>query len=311
MSGYHRGEVAVQERAGLARRAAGAGRAIRSDIPEVAADFLVRQPFLVVGGADERGRIWATQLSGEPGFLSVPAPDTLIIGALPPPGDPLAGLLSGAGTGGAAPARIGMIGIEPETRRRMRMNGRAVRAGDGLRVDLDQAVANCPKYIQVRRHRRIAPREEAGQRIAVPDGDALSPAQQEALRTADTFFVATASDRGDADASHRGGNPGFVQVLTPRLLRWPDYAGNGMFLTLGNLELNPAAGLLVPDWDTGASLHLTGSARTVWDGDAVARIPGAERLVEFEVTAVREIAAASPLRWSDPEFHRRNPPVAG
>lgn len=311
MSGYHRGEVAVQERAGLARRAAGAGRAIRSDIPEVAADFLVRQPFLVVGGADERGRIWATQLSGEPGFLSVPAPDTLIIGALPPPGDPLAGLLSGAGTGGAAPARIGMIGIEPETRRRMRMNGRAVRAGDGLRVDLDQAVANCPKYIQVRRHRRIAPGEEAGQRIAVPDGDALSPAQQEALRTADTFFVATASDRGDADASHRGGNPGFVQVLTPRLLRWPDYAGNGMFLTLGNLELNPAAGLLVPDWDTGASLHLTGSARTVWDGDAVARIPGAERLVEFEVTAVREIAAASPLRWSEPEFHRHNPPVAG
>ncbi|MFJ8249284.1 pyridoxamine 5'-phosphate oxidase family protein [Streptomyces sp. NPDC094466] len=310
MSGYHRGEVAVQERAGLARRAAGAGRAIRSDIPEVAADFLVRQPFLVVGGADERGRIWATQLSGEPGFLSVPAPGTLIIGALPPPGDPLAGLLSGAGTGGAAPARIGMIGIEPETRRRMRMNGRAVRAGDGLRVDLDQAVANCPKYIQVRRHRRIAAGEEAGQRIAVPDGDALSPAQQEALRTADTFFVATASDRGDADASHRGGNPGFVQVLTPRLLRWPDYAGNGMFLTLGNLELNPAAGLLVPDWDTGASLHLTGSARTVWDGDAVARIPGAERLVEFEVTAVREIAAASPLRWSDPEFHRHNPPVA-
>ncbi|MFJ1799186.1 pyridoxamine 5'-phosphate oxidase family protein [Streptomyces sp. NPDC088180] len=311
MSGYHRGEVAVQERAGLARRAAGAGRAIRSDIPEVAADFLVRQPFLVVGGADERGRIWATQLTGEPGFLSVPAPDTLIIGALPPPGDPLAGLLSGAGTGGAAPARIGMIGIEPETRRRMRMNGRAVRAGDGLRVDLDQAVANCPKYIQVRRHRRTAPREEAGQRIAVPDGDALSPAQQEALRTADTFFVATASDRGDADASHRGGNPGFVQVLTPRLLRWPDYAGNGMFLTLGNLELNPAAGLLVPDWDTGASLHLTGSARTVWDGNAAARIPGAERLVEFEVTAVREIAAASPLRWSDPEFHRHNPPVAG
>ncbi|MFH9294153.1 pyridoxamine 5'-phosphate oxidase family protein [Streptomyces sp. NPDC017520] len=310
MSGYHRGEVAVQERAGLARRAASAGRAIRSDVPEVAADFLVRQSFLVVGGADERGRIWATQLTGEPGFLRVPAPDTLVIGALPPPGDPLAGLLSGAGTDGAAPARVGMLGIEPATRRRMRMNGRAVRDGDGLRVDLDQAVANCPKYIQVRRHRRIAPGEEAGQRLAVTDGDALTPAQQEALRAADTFFVATASDRGDADASHRGGNPGFVQVLTPRLLRWPDYAGNGMFLTLGNLELNPAAGLLVPDWDTGASLHLTGTARTVWDGDAVARVPGAERLVEFEVTAVREIAAASPLRWSDPEFHRFNPPVA-
>ncbi|MFI2317027.1 pyridoxamine 5-phosphate oxidase [Streptomyces sp. CB00072] len=311
MSGYHRGEIAVQERAGLVRRASGAQRAIRSDIPEVAADFLGRQPFLVVGGADERGRIWATQLTGAPGFLSVPAPDTLVIGALPLPDDPLAGLLSGAGTAGAAPARLGMIGIEPATRRRMRMNGRAVRAGDGLRVDLDEAVANCPKYIQVREHRRIAPGEETGQRHTVTDGDALNPAQQEALRAADTFFVATASDRGDADASHRGGNPGFVQVLTSRLLRWPDYAGNGMFLTLGNLELNPAAGLLLPGWDTGSSLHLTGFARTVWDADEVARVPGAERLVEFEVTAVREIAAASPLRWSEPEFHRFNPPVAG
>ncbi|MEV6472239.1 pyridoxamine 5'-phosphate oxidase family protein [Streptomyces sp. NPDC051657] len=311
MSGYHRGEAAAQERAGLARRAASAGRAIGSDIPEVAADFLARQPFLVLGGADDRGRIWATQLTGEPGFLSVPAPDTLVVGALPPPGDPLEGLLSGAGAEGAAPARVGMIGIEPATRRRVRMNGRAVRAGDGLRVSLDQALGNCPKYIQERRHRRITPGEETGQRPTVTDGDTLSPAQQEALRTADTFFIATASDRGDADASHRGGNRGFVQVLTPRLLRWPDYSGNGMFLTLGNLELNPAAGLLVPDWDTGASLHLTGSARTVWGEEAVARVPGAERLVEFEVTAVREITAASPLRWSEPAFHRFNPPVAG
>ena len=118
MNGYHRGEAAVQERAGLARRAASAERAIRSDIPEIAADFLGRQPFLVVGGADERGRIWATQLTGEPGFLSVPAPDTLVVGALPRPGDPLAYVLSGAGAGGAGPARIGMIAIEPATRRR-------------------------------------------------------------------------------------------------------------------------------------------------------------------------------------------------
>ncbi|MEU6627664.1 pyridoxamine 5'-phosphate oxidase family protein [Streptomyces parvus] len=308
MGGYHRGELAVQERAGLARRAASAERAIRSDIPEVAAEFLGRQPFLVVGGADRQGRIWATQLTGEPGFLAVPAPDVLTVDALPLPDDPLAGLLSGAG--GAGPARIGMIAIEPATRRRMRMNGRAVRDGRGLRVALDQAVANCPKYIQERHPHRIAPGEAGGQRRGATDGDALSPAQQEALRAADTFFVATASDRGDADASHRGGNPGFVQVVTDRLLRWPDYAGNGMFLTLGNLELNPAAGLFVPDWGTGSALHLTGFARTVWDADEVARVPGAERLVEFEITAVREVAATSPLRWSAPAFHRFNPPVA-
>ncbi|MEV7115775.1 pyridoxamine 5'-phosphate oxidase family protein [Streptomyces anulatus] len=311
MGGYHHGEIAVQERAGLASEAGHSQGAIGSAVPEVAVAFLAEQPHVVLGGTDERGRIWATQLTGEPGFLAVPEPGTLTIGALPPPEDPLAAVLAGAGTGpGQEPVRIGMIGIEPATRRRMRMNGRAVRDGDGLRVQLDQVIANCPKYIQKRDRRPAADGEAQATRRAV-DGTELSPEQQRTLRAADTFFVATASDRGDADASHRGGNPGFVQVLSPRLLRWPDYVGNAMFLTLGNLELNPAAGLFVPGWEAGTSLHLTGSARTVWDEDEVAGHPGAQRLVEFEIAAVREVAAASPLRWSAPAYSRFNPPTAG
>ncbi|MDX3377027.1 pyridoxamine 5'-phosphate oxidase family protein [Streptomyces sp. ME02-6991-2A] len=311
MGGYHRGETAVQERAGFARQAGQARGAIGSTVPDVAVAFLADQPHVVLGAADERGRIWATQLTGEPGFLTVPGPHTLRIGVLPPPEDPLAGVLAGAGSGfGAGPLPVGMIGIEPATRRRMRMNGRAVRDRDGLRVELDQVISNCPKYIQKRDHHPAPGGGPPASRTAV-DSAELSPAQQRTLRAADTFFVATASDRGDADASHRGGNPGFVQVLSPRLLRWPDYAGNAMFLTLGNLELNPAAGLFVPGWETGTSLHLTGSARTVWDEEEVARTPGAQRLVEFEITAVREVAAASPLRWSAPAYSRFNPPTSG
>ncbi|MEU7346068.1 MULTISPECIES: pyridoxamine 5'-phosphate oxidase family protein [Streptomyces] len=314
MGGYHHGEIAVQERAGLAREAGYSQGAIGNTIPEVAVAFLAQQPHVVVGGTDERGRIWATQLTGEPGFLTVPGPHTLHIGTLPPPEDPLAAVLTGAGaaTGsgsGRDAARIGMIGIEPATRRRMRMNGRAVRDGAGLRVELDQVISNCPKYIQKRDHHPVAETAAPTARGAV-DSPELSPEQQRTLREADTFFVATASPDGDADASHRGGNPGFVQVLSPRLLRWPDYVGNAMFLTLGNLELNPAAGLFVPGWETGTSLHLTGSARTVWDEEEVARHPGAQRLVEFEITAVREVAAASPLRWSAPAYSRFNPPPA-
>ncbi|MFD3971783.1 pyridoxamine 5'-phosphate oxidase family protein [Streptomyces cyaneofuscatus] len=314
MGGYHRGERAVQERAGFARQAGQAQGAIGNTVPDVAVAFLAQQPHLVAGAADQRGRIWATQLTGEPGFLTVPGPHTLRIGTLPPPEDPLAALLNGAGVesgsgSGPAPVPIGLIGIEPATRRRMRMNGRAVRDGDGLRVELDQVISNCPKYIQKRDHHHPAAAGAPVSRTAV-DSTELSPAQQRTLRAADTFFVATASDRGDADASHRGGNPGFVQVLSPRLLRWPDYAGNAMFLTLGNLELNPTAGLLVPGWETGTSLHLTGSARTVWDEAEAARTPGAQRLVEFEITAVREVASASPLRWSAPAYSRFNPPTA-
>ncbi|NJQ01634.1 pyridoxamine 5'-phosphate oxidase family protein [Streptomyces zingiberis] len=302
MATYHSGELAVQRRAGLTDQAAFSLGAVQDAVPPVAREFLAQQPMIVVGAADPAGRLWATQLTGEPGFLQVPGPRTLVADALPPPGDPLAGSLGAAGS-----LRVGMLAIEPATRRRMRLNGRAHRAGGGLRVDLDQVVANCPKYLQKREYHR-APGGGPEPR-AVTTGETLDAAQQEAVLRADTFFIATASADGDADASHRGGNPGFVQVLSPSLLRWPDYTGNAMFLTLGNLLLNPAAGLLVPDWATGASLHLSGTARTVWDAAEIARTPGAQRLVEFSVEAVREVPSASPLRWSEPRYSRFNPPV--
>ncbi|GGY85726.1 pyridoxamine 5'-phosphate oxidase family protein [Streptomyces nitrosporeus] len=306
MATYHSGESAVQERAGLERQADFSRGGIGDTVPDVAAEFLAAQPMLVVGGTDAAGRVWATQLTGEPGFLRVPGPRTLLVDALPEPGDPLHETLTGAhGTA----VRIGMIGIEPATRRRMRINGRAVRTGDGLRVELDQVIANCPKYLQKRDHRFLGPGETATPRT-VTGATALTAGQQRVLREADTFFVATASDRGDADASHRGGNPGFVQVLSPTLLRWPDYTGNAMFLTLGNLLLNPAAGILVPGWDTGTALHLSGTARTVWDEEETRSVPGAQRLVEFSVEEVREITAASGLRWSEPAYSRFNPAVA-
>ncbi|MFF5158410.1 pyridoxamine 5'-phosphate oxidase family protein [Streptomyces sp. NPDC000348] len=304
MATYHSGEIAVQERAGLAGQAEFSLGGIGGSVPPVAKDFLAEQPLIVLGGADRDGRIWATQLTGEAGFLRVPDPRTVMVGALPLPEDPLAEVLTGESV-----VRIGMIAIEPATRRRMRLNGRARREDDGLRVDLDQVIANCPKYLQKRDHRRTGPGEGGARDRAVTDGTGLSPAQQQAVRAADTFFVATASDRGDADASHRGGNPGFVQVLSPTLLRWPDYVGNAMFLTLGNLLLNASAGILVPDWETGATLHLSGTAHTVWDAEEIAEVPGAQRLVEFSVEAVREITAASPLRWTSPGYSRFNPPV--
>ncbi|MER7720504.1 pyridoxamine 5'-phosphate oxidase family protein [Streptomyces flaveolus] len=304
MATYHSGEKAVQERAGLTREAGFALGGIGATVPPVAREFLAEQPLIVLGGADRAGRIWATQLTGAPGFIRVPDPRTVTVDALPLPEDPLADIL----TTGSRP-RIGMIAIEPATRRRMRINGRARREGDVLHVDLDQVIANCPKYLQKRNHIESRPGGDAAVARTAVDGTALTPAQQRTVRAADTFFVATASDQGDADASHRGGNPGFVQVLSPSLLRWPDYIGNAMFLTLGNLLLNASAGILVPDWETGATLQLSGTARIVWDPEEIARVPGAQRLVEFTVEAVREITAASPLRWSSPAYSRFNPPA--
>ncbi|MFC9970990.1 pyridoxamine 5'-phosphate oxidase family protein [Spirillospora sp. NPDC127200] len=294
---YHEGERAAQRLAGLLDEGGFSGRAIRAEIPEVARRFLLQQPLVVLGAADGQGRMWATLLTGEPGFLHADDDRTLAIDARTGPDDPLHDRLSG-------PAKVGLLAIEPSRHRRMRMNGRAVATGRGLHVTLDQVYSNCPKYIQKRQwHREPAAPAEPKR------SGALSAEQQRRIAGADTFFIATSDRRGDADASHRGGAPGFVEVVSPTMLRWPDYVGNAMFNTLGNLEVQPRAGLLFPDWRTGGVLHLTGTARTDWDPAHAAAVPGAERLVEFTVSGVIEMPGANPLRWSDPVPSRFNPPV--
>ncbi|QXJ21563.1 pyridoxamine 5'-phosphate oxidase family protein [Actinomadura graeca] len=294
---YHQGERAARRRAGLGDQGEVSAGAVRAQIPEVAQRFLLQQPMLVLGAADDQERMWATLLTGRPGFLRAENGGILTVESRPGPGDPLHDRLS-------RPAPVGMLAIEPARHRRMRMNGRAVPTAHGIRVTLDQVYSNCSKYIQKREQKWVPTTAAQPKRTRALTGD-----QERWITGADTFFIATADRDGNADASHRGGNPGFVQVMSPTLLRWPDYVGNAMFNTLGNLEIHPQAGLLFCDWRTGAVLHLSGTARTDWDPAHAAAVPGAQRLVEFTVTEVIEILGASPLRWSEPVVSRFNPPA--
>ncbi|MBB1245978.1 pyridoxamine 5'-phosphate oxidase family protein [Streptomyces durbertensis] len=297
--GFHPGELAVQRRAGEGEVAAHVGRSIRAVLPRVAAAFLAERRMLVLGAADEDGRLWASPLFGAPGFLRAPDEGTLLSAVRPGPGDPLAGVLGR----GAAP--VGTLALEPSTRRRMRANGLAVPDGEGLRISVEEVYSNCPKYIQ----RRELVVEGAGARRSGPvsGGSEMTARQQELVAGADTFFVATADVLGGADASHRGGAPGFVRVLRPDRLAWPDYRGNSLYQTLGNLERRPAAGLLFLDWSTGGVLQLSGEAVTDWSPERAAEFPGARRVVDFHVTAVRERVNGSPLRWGAPEMSPANP----
>lgn len=205
---------------------------------------------------------------------------------------------------GGGPARVGALVIESGTRRRMRINGTTAPhpgpGGDGLRLRTTQVFANCPKYIQKRTP--VPDPTPAGQRSAV-EGDRLTDTQTDLVNRSDTFFVATTNGSGDADANHRGGAPGFLRAHSPTLLSWPDYVGNAMFTTLGNLWLDPRAGLLVPDWESGGLLQLTGKARVLWGGE-----PG-DRTVEFSVERVVSVPSGGLLSEGEPHYSKFNPPV--
>ncbi|MCP2316743.1 hypothetical protein APR12_002083 [Nocardia amikacinitolerans] len=294
MALYHSGELAVQRRMGQAEIAAKVGRMIRRDIPSVAADFLAVQPMVVLAAADAAGRLWASPLVGRPGFVHAVDAEAIAVDARPDADDPLAEALT-------RPARVGMIALEPGRRRRMRVNGVARPHDDGLRIATDQVYSNCPKYIS---RRWVTAYDPGAVRSDARRGTALDARQRRIVAAADTFFVASADAEGHADASHRGGNPGVLRVLSPTRLRWPDYRGNSMFMTLGNLAVRPRCGLLIPHWPTGGALQLTGTAELNWDSSTFAA--GAQCSIDFTVTEV-VWRAEGPLRWSPPELSPLNP----
>ena len=276
MGPFHDGELEVQRRAGVALNAERIGRGIHPTIPPLARQFALERHFAVVGAADACGRVWASLLRGAPGFLTVPAEDRLRIAARLDDADPLAEAL-------AVEADVGLLLIDPATRRRMRVNGRARPDGaTGLEITTREVYANCPKYIH--------PREvalPARATLPVRRGSSLDAGQMRRLADADTLFLASRHPVAGADVSHRGGARGFVHVTGPNRLVIPDYPGNMMFNTLGNLAADPRAGLLLVDFEHGDTLQLSGRARIEWDSAARDGMPGAERVVEFEIDQVR------------------------
>jgi ferredoxin-NADP reductase len=100
------------------------------------------------------------------------------------------------------------------------------------------------------------------------------------------------------DASHRGGDRGFVQVINDRRIRFPDYAGNNHFNTIGNLVVDPRAGYLFVDFESGSLLQLTGTASIDWDSDPLVQFLGARRLVTLNIDEIVEIPSAVSLRWA-------------
>ncbi|MFE2262738.1 pyridoxamine 5'-phosphate oxidase family protein [Streptomyces griseosporeus] len=291
MSVYHAGSRALQDRLGVRERADHVGRSVGPDIKTVAAAFLELQPLLLIGAADPAGgAVWASALTGPPGFVRATGPHRVSVTGGLPPADPLAAALAADGT------PVGTIALDPRTRRRMRLNGRLHPTERGFAVDADQVFSNCPKYIQRRESYAWVADRAPGRAVTTTE---LTAGQLASVAAADTFFLATVHARG-ADVSHRGGNPGFVRATSPRELSWPDYPGNAMFLTLGNLAADPRAGLLFLDWTTGTTLQLTGEARTAFDADG-------ERTVRFTVHRAIETPSALPLRWSAPEYSPANP----
>lgn len=294
VSPWHAGELKLQRAVGVAERMQDVGRrVIRRFMPDQHRTFFSQLPFVALGAVDHEGDVWATLVAGKPGFLHAPTARTLLVDLVRDPHDPAsAGLDDGEA--------VGLLGIELHTRRRNRLNGTVSHCtGAGFNVDVTQSFGNCPQYIQMRDAEFV--RDPA----SPPPAEAvhleyLSERARTMIDTADTFFVASYVDDPagrQVDVSHRGGKAGFVRLSEDGVLTIPDFAGNLFFATLGNFVINPRAGLVFADFESGDLLQLTGEAQVDLDSPEIAAFQGAERLWRFKPRRIVYRAGALPLRW--------------
>ncbi len=300
---FHAGEIEVQKRAGVRAVVQELGEnAVAPQLDVNFAVFLREQYLLIAGGRDHEGQVWASPILGQRGFARTAGPQTLVLHAELAPDDPLRRALEGG------PIKLGLLALDAMSRSRIRVNGTAQLTDDGIELEIAETFGNCPKYIQRRTPVELLNDGERGTETTT--GSALNTGQRELVHAADTFYVATVNAQRGADASHRGGRPGFIAVNDDGTrLTWPDYQGNNMFMTLGNITADPASGLLFIDWDTGTTLQLTGHATIAWDDDRIADWPRAKRLIDFDVHAVIERSNAIPLRWELVEYSKVIPPA--
>jgi predicted pyridoxine 5'-phosphate oxidase superfamily flavin-nucleotide-binding protein len=285
---WHEGEIAVQTCAEVREQAEELTSMYRAAVEPGMVGFLLQQRFAAITAVDGRSRTWISLVAGEPGMFNVPDPRIVRLNAaLIETSLPVEEV--------RANPKLGMLVIDFARRIRVRINGEAGVEPDGsIILSIRQLYGNCSQYIQ--RRTVIAPTQSPRQADAVHSTE-LTDSQQQMISNADTLFLGSVHRESGADASHRGGLPGFVSINSPKQISFPDYPGNNMFNTLGNIAMNPSVGLVFFDFDSGRTLQLTGRASVDWSEARAKNCPGAHRVVDIQIDEVREVPEATALRY--------------
>jgi ferredoxin-NADP reductase len=167
---------------------------------------------------------------------------------------------------------------------------------------------NCPKYLN---KKHIVPHTPKPRVVST---DLPSPQDAvDIIRKADLFFISSSNHERDMDTNHRGGPPGFVRILSNNedglAIVYPEYSGNRLYQTLGNLSTTPKAGLVFADFHTGAVLYITGTTEVLAGQRAKDLIAHSNLAVKIKVEAARYVEDGLAFRGIEGEYSPYNPPV--
>ncbi|EFY91243.1 hypothetical protein MAC_02670 [Metarhizium acridum CQMa 102] len=283
----------------------------------------VRQsPLVALGTLDDDGRPWTSIWGGERGFAAPVAEGVLAFNsAVDMRHDPVfQALWTNRGHDGIVRPNDGRgkmmsaLSIDLETRDRVKLGGVMVAGAVANKgavqaaMVVTESLGNCPKYL----NKKEIVRHDPGGAQLVSDALPLPKEALDLLYKADNFFVS--STNGETmDTNHRGGRPGFVRVARNEgsqvELVYPEYSGNRLYQTLGNLKVNPVVGVVIPDYDTANVLYLTGRADILVGREAASLLARTQLAVKVTVSAARFVRAGLPFRGVQGEYSPYNPPL--
>ncbi|MGY5351206.1 hypothetical protein ACXGQW_01320 [Wenyingzhuangia sp. IMCC45533] len=249
---FHQGELKVQDNMGVKHLAAKVGHSINDKIIPGAIPFTENQSTLIISSNDSKGKNWISLLVGPSGFIEVPDANTFDIYIDQLQSDTNDIFFENIKN----QKNIGAMFIEFASTRRYRTNGIVYKITENkISIKIIEAYPNCPKYIQ---KRTLVKNSSIQRQTTTKKGTQLTDEFMDLIKKSDTFFIGSGA-ANKMDASHRGGKPGFVDIVDSNLLKIPEYIGNNLYNTLGNLESNPNAGLLFIDFKTNSVLQLNGT----------------------------------------------------
>ncbi|KAK0671998.1 hypothetical protein QBC41DRAFT_314449 [Cercophora samala] len=290
-------------------------------------------PLVAIGTLDEQGRPWTTIWGGERNFARQISHDRLVMASLVDKlHDPVVKALGldrladgelGQTSGTKA---ISALSIDLESRDRVKLGGKVVAGALVARPDdeavsqvqlgfqVEESLGNCPKYLNKKVIRAHLPSPElVSSSLPLPE-EAVS-----LIAKADLFFLSSTNGQ-TMDTNHRGGPPGFMRVISNTdpsmragdggvVLIYPEYSGNRLYQTLGNLHTNPLIGIAIPDFDTSDVLYLTGTTELLVGDTAAAYLPHTKLAVKITVHSAFFVKDSLPFRGTPGEFSPYNPPL--
>ncbi|KAK4241503.1 hypothetical protein C8A03DRAFT_30365 [Achaetomium macrosporum] len=329
-NGWHSGEQAIHSL--LKVPTSGRRNPTASGLPASYAHRVTVSPLLAVGTLDDQGRPWTSIWGGERGFARPVAQDILAMQSLVNKAyDPVAQAFLGKAADGEVVQPEGgttmsALSIDLDTRDRVKLAGKMVVGSVVTRQDggaiaeaqlamlVQESLGNCPKYLNKKTIQAHIPSPQL-----ISSALPLPPEALALIEKADMFFLSSSNGQ-TMDTNHRGGPAGFVRVISNSpseeggnsegvVLVYPEYSGNRLYQTLGNLHTNPRIGIAIPDFETSDILYLTGETQLLVGPSAAAIMPHTNLAVKITVHSARFVKDGLPFRGTPGEPSPYNPPI--